>query len=347
MINFKTPVSAVAVAVFLAACGGGSGGTASTGPISTVLPVSAPTPLVVTPGNLQTSVPALTYASTSAEFAFVTAFNGFRQQMGLGLVAQNPLLDKSAQNHLDYVLVNDIRKGGTVDMSSFDPTTGRPMFHIEQADKPKFTGVQEINRAKAVGYPGAYVGEEGAVGGGKGGVAAFDSLSGTIYHRMGLMLQGVRDVGIAVGTDASQTFTLEIGWQSPQSNASDFVGVYPGDGQTGLGLFTRVETPNPFPDLSTANADFPTKTGYPVSIVVKEGTPLEVSTFTITEQGATAPLEARLMTSTNDPNRYLPGTVAFLVAKGTLKPNTTYVVSFSGRTNNGALTKTWKFTTGT
>lgn len=121
---------------------------------------------------------------------------------------------------------------------------------------------------------------------------------------------------------------------------------YPGDNETGVGRYTGVETPNPFPDLSTSNDDFPTKTGYPVSVVSKEGTTLQMLTFTIIEAGSTVPLDARLMTKDNDPNRYLGSNIAFLVAKGTLKANTTYTVAFSGRVNNDVLSKSWKFTTG-
>lgn len=349
MMNLKTSVFSVAAALVLTACGGGGGSDSS--PATTVPPVSNPappvvTPPVITPADLQTSVPTMTYPAVSAEAAFVSEVNKFRQQVGLGLLAQNSLLDKAAQNHLEYVLTNDARNGGTVNMLSFDAVSGRPMWHIEQVGKPKFTGVQESDRAKAAGYPGAYIGEEVSFGGGKGGAAAFASLSGTIYHRAGLMNQGVREIGLAVGADSSQTVTMEIGYQSQQSNAGDFVGVYPANAQTDVGLFTRVETPNPFPDLSTANADFPTKTGYPISVVVKEGVKLEVTTFTMMEDGSPTPLEVRLLTASNDPNRYLSANVAFLVAKATLKPNTTYAVSFKGRAGNTEVTKSWKFTTG-
>jgi hypothetical protein len=102
MIKFKTSVSAIAVAMFLVACGGGSN-SGSTGQIATVPPVSTPGPAFI-PGDLQTSVPALTYAATSAEHEFLTALNQFRDQVGLGLLAQNDLLDKAARNHLEYVL---------------------------------------------------------------------------------------------------------------------------------------------------------------------------------------------------------------------------------------------------
>lgn len=340
MTYFIRRLAATAVTISLAACGGGEGSA----PVRTA-PTSSSAPAVI-PADLQTSVPALTYAPQSEEFAFATELNRFRQRAGLGLLAQNPLLDKSAENHLRYVLANDATKGGTVDMRTVDSATGRSTFHIEAAGKPNFTGVQEIDRAKSAGYRGSYVGEELTFAGGKGAQVALSSPVRTIYHRAGLMLQGIREVGVAVGQDQSQTFTLEFGYVAPQSNASDFLSIHPGDNETGVGRYTGVETPNPFPDLSTSNDDFPTKTGYPISVVSKEGTTLQMLTFTIIEAGSTVPLDARLMTKDNDPNRYLGSNIAFLVAKGTLKANTTYSVAFSGRVNNIVVNKNSTFTTG-
>jgi uncharacterized protein YkwD len=350
MMKFKTSVTAVAVALFLAACGGGGGSDAPSTPVASTPtpPVATPAPTpapVVTPADIQTSVPALTYAATSEEHKFVTLYNQFRAQVGLGLLAQSPLLDKAAGNHLGYVLKNDVTTGGTVNMNAVDPATGRAWFHIEQSDKQLFTGVQEMDRAKSVGYAGTGVGEQGAFGGGKGAQAAFDSVTSTIYHRAGLMFEAKREVGVAVGQDASQTFVYVTGHQKPQVNAGDFFGVYPAAGQSGVGLHTGVESPNPFPDLSTANADFPTKTGYPVTAMSKEGTTLEVLSFTLTEAGSATPLDARIMTKDNDPNRYLPSNFAFLAAKAPLKVGTTYTAKFSGRANNVLVNKEWKFTT--
>jgi uncharacterized protein YkwD len=349
MMKFKTSVTAVAVALFLAACGGGGGSDA---PASTPVaatptpPVSTPAPTpVVTPADIQTSVPAFTYAATSEEHKFVTLYNQFRAQVGLGLLAQNPLLDKAAGNHLAYVVKNNANTGGTVNMSAVDPITGRVWFHVEQSDKPLFTGVQEMDRAKSVGYAGTGVGEQVAFGGGKGAQETFDSVASTIYHRAGLMFEEKGEIGVAVGQDPSQTFVYVTGHQKPQVNASDFFGVYPAAGQSGVGLHTGVESPNPFPDLSTANADFPTKTGYPVTAMSKEGTTLQVLSFTLTEAGSATALDARIMTKDNDPNRYLPSNFAFLAAKAPLKVGTTYTAKFSGRANNVLVNKEWKFTT--
>lgn len=348
-MNFKIKLSlALIVSAALAACGGGGGGggAASTTPITAVTPpVTAPT---VTPGDLQTTVPALTYAPTSQEYAFVTTLNAFRGQLGLGLLAQNPLLDTAASNHLHYVLTNDKDSGGTVDMSVINTTYNRPQFHIEDSNLPLFTGIQEIDRARHAGYAGAYVGEEGTFGGGKGAVLALNQLFATVYHRAGLMFQFTREIGVAVGTDASQTVVMEEGYQStvkPQYVASDFVGAYPADKQTNVPLHAGVETPNPFPELSQTNTDFPTKTSYPICIAIKEGQQLTVTAFTVTESGQATPLDVRLMTKANDPNKWLAGNIAFIVGKIPFKPNTTYNVSFSGTANSTPITKTWSFTT--
>lgn len=346
-MKFKTTALTLAITATLAACGGG-GDSSSTSPAPVTPPVAMPQPLpepVIVPGNLQTTVPEPTYAAQSEEHAFFTALNTFRAHVGLGLLAQNTVLDQAARNHLEYVLRNDVLNGGTVNMRSNDPVTGRSWFHIESGDKPLFTGVQELDRAKSLGYTGTYVGEQLAFAGGQGGKVAIESLASTVYHRAGLMIQHVNEIGIAVGQDRSQTFVIEEGTSKGQSQASNFVGVYPADNQTGIGLHAGVETPNPFPELSTANADFPTKTGYPVSISAKDGQSIEVHSFRLTEAGSVSPLDARIMTSANDPNRYLNANHVFLVAKAPLKPGTTYAAEFVGRINNAIVNKQWKFTT--
>lgn len=345
-MKFKTSISAVTVALFLAACGGG--GSAPSASIITAPPVAVPAPApapVVTPAAIQTSVPALTYAAISEEFQFITAWNQFRAQMGLGLLAQSAMLDKASLNHLEYVLKNDELNGGTVNFRMIDPATNRPMFHIEQGGKPLFTGVQEFDRARSVGFTGSYVGEMLAFPGRSGARVGLESLASGIYHRVGLMAQTANEVGITAGQDVSRTLVMEIGTTKAQSQASDYIGVYPSANQTGVGLNAGVESPNPFPELSTANADFPTKTGYPVNVAVKEGVTLDVASFTLTEAGSAAPLDARILTSVNDPNRYLASNIAFLVARAPLKVGTTYTAKFSGRMNNVLVNKEWQFTT--
>jgi len=332
---------AAGISCFLVACGGSGGGdnSASTSPSTPSTP-STPIGPTVTPGNLQTTVPAATYAAGSQELAFYTAYNAFRQAEGLGLLAQNTKLDTADQNHLKYLLTNT-----DLDFTSIDPATARPLFHIEDPKRPNFTGVTELDRANFTQYGGTYVGESGSYGSGQGSVSALNLLLAGVYHRAGLMFQGPKDFGIAVGTDAQQTTVMTFGYVSTrQTNASDYFGFYPAANQTGVALFAGTEAPNPFPDVSYS--DYSTKTSYPINVVSAEGTTLAVKTFTVTESGQSAPMSARLLTQANDTNKELQGNTAFLVANTSFKPNTVYNVSFVGTVNGANVTKAWSFTTG-
>lgn len=350
MNNFKRTALAISLSILLAACGGGGGGSSTTPSSASGTGTTPATPAttVVTPANLQATVPAFTYGASSEEFAFGTALNQFRQLAGLGLLAQNTKLDASAAAHLAYVNANTTAYGGTVQVDAIDPATGTPWFHEEQPNLKGFTGVLPADRNKVAGYTGLLSGaEEGSFGGGHGAVQALSGLIATVYHRQILMSQPLTEFGVAVGTDPSQTVVLEMGATTPQSNASDFLGTYPADKQTNVGLHAYVESPNPFPDLSTSNADFPTKTGYPVTVESAEGSSVEVLTFTMTQAGSSTPLDVRLLTAATDTLRRLPSNIAFIVAKAPLNPNTTYQIAFSGRVNNVVVTKNWSFTTGT
>lgn len=344
----KTKLSIVAatLSVLLTACGGGGSSDANTAPVTPpTTPVTPPDPVtpttpVVPPGDLQTTVPPATYQASSAEMTFFTALNDFRARVGFGLLAQNSQLDQAARNHINYILTNS-----DINLSTIDPVTGRPMFHIEQQGRAGFTGVQEADRAKAAGYSGAYVGESGAYGVGEGGARAFNDLASAIYHRQGLMFQEQRDIGIAIGNDPLQTTIIELGYMSkPQSNASNFFGVYPADKQEGIRLASYPELPNPYPELTTYEAVL-SGTGYPINVVSKSFTTLATTTFTVTEQGQVNPLPARLLTKDTDPNKLIQSNVAFLVARAAFKPNTTYMARFVGSVDGVAITKLWSFTT--
>jgi uncharacterized protein YkwD len=339
----KLMLTTAAISFVLSGCGGGGSATnpSAVGPATP----ATPTVPVVTPGDTQSSVPPFNYAAKSEEGAFATALNDFRKSVGLGLLAQNTSLDAAAANHLSYLLVNDKNNGGTVDLNTIDPATGRSALHIENPNLPRFTGIQEQDRSKVTGYTGTYTGEEVTFGGGRGGAAALSTLTQTVYHRAGLMLQNVRELGIAVGTDRSQTAVLEMGLKTAQSVSSDYVGVYPSPDQIGIPLHAYVESPNPFPELSTSNSDFPTKTAFPVSVSIASSNTLAVTSFTITQVGQNTPLNVRVMTRSSDPNGYLEKNVAFAIGNAPFQSGTAYRAKFVGTNNGIAFTKEWTFTT--
>ena len=343
-MNSKLKLSMALIAsLTLEACGGGGGSTntASITPPPAVTPTTPTSPAYIS-ANLQTSVPALTYAQNSQEYPFVSGLNAVRKSIGLGLLAQNVSLDKAASNHVKYVTANSISNGGTVDMAALNSTYGVPNFHIEDPVKAGFTGVRVGDRVKFAGYGSDAAGEAGSYGTGAESLA---TLIATVYHRQSVLDQSSIDIGVAVASDSFGTTVVDMGLTGlGQHNASDFIGSYPSDKQTLVPLFMSVEAPNPFSDIAaTTQAAFSQATSYPVSIIVADSQSLSVTSFTITEDGQTTALPVRLLTSATD-QRVLKN-YAFVVGKAPFKPNTKYNVSFSGAISGNPVTKTWSFTT--
>lgn len=346
----KLSLIAIASSILLTACGGGGGDSAPvngnpptsnnpTPPVAVSPPVDTPPPVVTPASDLQTSVPAPTYAAGSEELVFFNILNDFRGNLGLGLLAQNAKLDAANRNHLGYLMANK-----DVDFSAVDPATGRPWFHLENPARPSFTGITELDRAKFTQYAGIYVGETGAYGNGKGAGQAITDLIATVYHRAGLMYQFPREVGIAVGTDKYQTMVVTFAYQTKQQkNASNYFGSYPADKQSGVPRVAYIETPNPFPEL--AYSEFASKTSFPISVMTPTDTVLTTTSFTVTEAGQSVALDARLMTKDTDPNKIVLANMAHLIGKAPFKANTTYNVRYEGSVNGQAIVKAWTFTT--
>lgn len=351
-MNTKLTLITVAVAMTLTACGGGGTTTAipavangSTSPATTTnpaTPVTPSAPVVVAP-NQQTTVAAATYLVGSNELNYFNTLNTFRAQLGLGLYAQNAKLDIAAKNHAAYVATYASYNGGPVSMFENDIKTGVLNYHIEDAARAGFTGITSTDRAKAAMYDSAFVNEEGG-----GGINLVQGLINTVFHRLGLMDQSQRDIGISFANDSLNTAVANIGLAkgaSAQFAGSDYFGVYPSDKQTGILLSMSLEAPNPFPEISYS--EYSAKTSYPISVSSEKSTTLAVKTFTVTESGQTTPLNARLMTKTSTDLTavYLSNNVAFLIGYAPFKAKTTYNVSFTGTVNGVDKIKTWSFTT--
>ncbi len=197
-------IRAVALLVaLLAACGGGgSGSGADNGGAS-------PGGGAPAPPDLQTSVSAPTYADGSGELVYFQFINHLRQQLGLGLLAQNVSLDAAAANHVAYL----------------DPsfTDAEMLSGIEDSSKPNFTGVSAQDRCTHVGYAGL--------------CAQADRWS-EIYFAghpspyLGLLVldQGARDIGMAMHSTflfggMSNGPEIQLGLPSgttPQHQGSEF-----------------------------------------------------------------------------------------------------------------------------
>lgn len=328
-MNTKLFAISILAASLLSACGGGS--SSSTPPVSQVCSNGASnyptcTP-AITPANLQSTVATPTYLVASDELIAFNEMNGFRKAIGLGLLAQNSALDTASKNHATYIATNQI------------------FSHVEDSSKPGFTGINPTDRDTFAGYQGAVLGGEVVgVGGGQIGIRG---LINTIYHRDLLAFQGFTDVGIGFTNGWSTPLVIDFGTHKAQKNASDFTTTYPFDGQTNLPLTMMGESPNPLPDLSLTNSDFPTKTSSPVSFYSAAGTVVTVTSFTVTQVGQLTPITTKLLTVNNDANNRILSNAAHLIGNAPFLQNTQYAVSFIGTVNGVAVSKKWSFTTGT
>lgn len=340
---------AATLSLALVGCGGGGGGSPSApAPVATTpapvvptpTPTPAPAPVVLAPTAQPVVAP--TYTAASQQRRAFDAFTIFRAALNLGPVNQNTKIDMAAQNHSDYVAANS--SGATP--------------HDEVAGKPGFTGVTVKDRLTTAGYAATSAGEViGWTGANADAAEAIEGLSATVYHRAVMMMQHWTDVGIAppVNADLGRPAYIDFGSLGAKQNvAGDYVGVYPANGQSAIGLTHAPEAPNPFADLDGTAASFCAKTSFPISVMTEASTTLAVTTFTVTEEGQGTPVDVRLLTSASDKTGLLPQYMAFIVGKAPFKASTKYNVTFTGTATgattgaaNGVLNinKSWSFTT--
>lgn len=332
---------AASLSLALVGCGGGGGNGGSSTPVQPpVVTNPAPTPVVLAPTTQSAVAP--TYLAGSQQLNAFTALAAFRTALSLGPVNQNTKIDIAAQNHSDYVAINN----------------GGASPHTETAGNPGFTGVTVADRLVNAGYtPTAsseVIGWTGATGDAS---EVIEGLSAAIYHRVLMMNQGWTDLGVAppVNGATGRPAYIDFGSASTKQNvAGDYVGVYPANGQVSVGLTHALESPKPFADLDDTAASFCAKTSFPISVMSQESTKLAVGSFTVTEDGQNAPLDARLVTADADKSGLVPQYVAFIVGKIPFKPSTKYNVSFTGTATGAAtgvangvlnINKSWSFTT--
>jgi hypothetical protein len=141
--------------------------------------------------------------------------------------------------------------------------------------------------------------------------------------------------------------TINVGYTKAQTTASNYIGTYPANNQTGVALSMSPETPSPFAGLATVN-DFATHTGYPLTVLAPGGSTLKATSFTVTAAGAASSMPTQLFT-TADANLASYTNQVMLVPTQPMLPSTVYTASFVGTvTFNGvtsAVTQNWSFTT--
>lgn len=327
-----------ALAGTLVACGGGGGGDGAVpAPAPAPSPSPAPAPLPSSPLAAQLTVPTPTGYDADRLAAF-NRLNQIRLSAGLGMVAQNAMMDEAAQAHAQWMLAND----------SFT--------HGETAGTQGFTGENWSRRDEAFGYVPVGGGEVMAQGPAS---AAVDALANAVYHRAIILAIEPVDVGIgwSDGGAADVRTPLVIDVTRPASDASRALGqmaqpsihgaaVWPLDGAVGVPVRLGLETPNPVPTQDVLTL------GTPISVNVERLKTISATQFTLTDGTTGEVVATRLLTNGNDTNFMIPESFIAAIPLAPLAPYRLYRADFSGKTVqflSGAVqsvVRTWSFTTG-
>lgn len=334
---------ATAVALSLAACGGGGGGASPE-----VVPEPTPTPKVPAAADLQPLLPS-SYAAGSPEEYMFNQLNAARVKCGFGALRHDTRLDKSAQNHADWIAKNNYESTH----AEVDGTTG-------------FTGVNSRARMTFAGYnayaekttPSStvnlFLATEG-VGSSEPFTAEkykrhVPGQLSTVFHALGA-LGPFRDVGFGLASRGDYGFTSgflsvhNLGSElASQKLAESTVQTYPCDGATELRTFHGNEIPNPL-GVRDLNANPP---GHPIMIMSRWGSTLSEINVTMVE-GATGAVVtmAAVRTSANDTSGLMQVSNAFAIPDVELKKSTTYAVKVTGKVDGVAFEKSFSFATGT
>ncbi|MFL6677283.1 MAG: CAP domain-containing protein [Burkholderiaceae bacterium] len=264
--------------------------------------------------------------------------NEIRLSAGLGMVAQNALLDQAAQAHADWMIANDA------------------FVHEEAQGTTGFTGAHFWDRDEALGY--VPIGGWEEMSAGSDGSLEIDALVNTLYHRIGIISFEPVDVGVGRSTASVAGFSvpLVIDITRPGTDAVRGVGqaaqpsiqgvaIWPLNNAHGVPTRLGYESPNPTPDRDVMTL------GTPVSVTVDRLQTIQVSSFSIEKMATGTVIPTVFLASQNDPNSLIPASFVAVVPLAPLDVGTTYRVSFTGTAiafPSGSVVnidRTWSFTT--
>ena len=327
-----THFMATVVALLVAGCGGGGGDDAAVAPAPYVAPVEPPA---------VTSVPAPVYEDARRAGAF-KRLNEIRAAAGLGLLAQNKLIDAAAQAHSAYIITN-----------------GEALGHGETVGKPGFTGINSAARMIHAGYRDFDRSTEVAaalvISGvlpSQAGANLIDSLMGTPYHRNGILRPEYSEVGVGFYSDSSRgILTVDFGCtvENAQGAPLTVVSVWPPSDAVDVPTTMHPEAPNPIPENGVDPA------GYSASVKVDgRYRSIDVTSFGMVDAEGNS-VDTKLLSYETDPvlrGYYGDSSFAAALPRRPLEKNTRYTVTFVGFLilavdgSRVPFTKAWSFTTG-
>jgi len=288
--------------------------------------------------------------------------NEIRQAMGMSMLSENEKLDRAAQAHADYLIINNASA------------------HEEIPGLPGFTGVSPMERALKAGYDSSYVSENLSTKN-HSGVTSVNGLFSAIYHRFGFLDLSIDQLGLGAAQNASDSrksaFVYLMGnselehlceipsfkgngryvykvCKDPEHRITEKkfrralnynkqqnpkIILYPYDGQEEVPPAFYNEVPDPLPDYEVS--------GFPVSVVFNDYYFKKVSIVSFrlfTEKGKEV-LDVRFMDRKHDPHHRFTDRQFALFPLKRLEYATRYRAEVTYRTKKGTEHVTWSFMT--
>ena len=329
-------LSSLLAAAALVACGGG--GSDATTPIAAPSAPAAPAP---DPTALQLQAPDLSGLTpqVAAAFAYI---NAARLRYGQGVLNPDPLLQKAAQDHANWIAnAESIPEGA----------------HYQVSGTPGFTGYSPSDRVRNAGYIGSSsevlsaISENAVLRTPKElGEEFIKSQLNSVYHRFAILgpwrdagygwsYYSKKQPGMVDNAYVTSTHGLSMGCKSEcQYSNGTFIKVYPTPDSVADGLLFGNEVPNPAPDLGIG-ATF----GFPVTIETSSDI-ASIERFEMVSSAGKV-IKARVHTAANDPARWLGATQAFLLPLVHLEPSTIYTVTLELKMGGNVHSRVWNFST--
>jgi len=317
--------------------------------VSDGIEISAP---MVVDIDVHCAVPSLTGA--------YDYFNRQRQLAGMIVAGRSLIIEKAAQNHADYQLLNTL------------------YGHTEDPAKAGFTGIHPSDRGVAAGYNYRWISEN--VAGSSTPQKAIDVLMTAIYHRFGILDFYKDEVGLGLAIKPNQCLHSFVnnngngqlndlcsvdtyvsgGWytvcvdpnrrvptasylaakQAPAIQNPNYV-VWPADGMVGISPIFYEESPDPLPDYS--------ESGNPLSIQFNPEIYLNGVTlisFQMFDATGVELTNTRFLDQASDPNGYFDAYQFALYSLDVLADNANYRAKVVFTADGVQQVVTWSFTTG-
>ncbi len=388
--------------LMLAACGGG-GGSDSTSSNTTGSSTSSSTSNTGTGSTGTTSGSTNTSGSSSTISSEVTSYNGVnknfadvggsvdsttglntveqvafnalnvaRSQCGFGVLTTNTELQKSADNHANYLAYHAMTNSAanytnpsyvhaTHGHNELDTTS--PFYSANTIAARLKTDSSKGVLADAVLYNWRFVTENltlmtipsttiDATYDSRAATHGMRNLLAAPYHMAGLLENKYKELGLSY---RRSTMTSSTGAKLPHSvlevmSASQTTATvptvngtvhYPCNGITDTAYELTNEAPNPIPNRNLATNPI----GQPVFIQSTVGSTLAITAYSMKDaQGNIVTLS--LLNKNNDPNGLVVTHQAILMPLTKLNPSTTYTVSYTATVNGVSVgTKTFSFKT--